>query len=104
MLEPFEQQLSDRLHPVASPQFLDDPYTEGQFQRMMRVTRDNGRGLMMKCHFDSIEEILASLGGTAELEVENMSLDSLVTQVFRGFFAEHGIFRGLRAEGRALDV
>lgn len=83
------EDLSLALCPVAPPRVLDKTYTEAEFKTLIDVLRRNGPwDLIIKHHFSSVEELASSVGFNSG---GNLSLNSFVTQAFRGFLADHGI-------------
>lgn len=88
----FKQALSDMLRPVSPPVVIDSVYTEVQFRNMMRVIRENGPwALILKHHFSSVEEIIATTTGGGAQDTGNLTMDMFLTPAFRGFFADNGV-------------
>jgi hypothetical protein len=84
--------LSDTLRPVAPPRIVDSPYTDEQFGRMVKVIRDHGPwDLILKHHFRSVEEVVATTSGGADIDLSKISMDAFLSPAFRGFFADNGV-------------
>ena len=87
-----KQQLSDMLRPIAPPRVLDQPYTDEQFQRLIGVIRQNGPwDIILKHHFKSVEEVVATSTSNPDIDTSKLSLDSFVTPSFRGWFGNHSV-------------
>ncbi len=86
------QDLSDMLRPVSPPLVIDNVYTSDQYHRMMRVIRENGPwDLILKHHFSSVEEVIATTTGGTDVDASKLTMDMFLTPAFRGFFADHGV-------------
>jgi hypothetical protein len=85
------QQLSEILRPVARPQVLEGLYTDGQFERLLRVIKEHGPWPTITAHhFDTVEELLATSSGVVP-EGLNLTLDDIATAHFRGFFGQNSV-------------
>ena len=81
--------LSDILRPVSPPRVLENVYTDDQLNRLLDVVHSEGPWkLIIAQHFASLEELIATLSGGLPEGVE-LSLDSFLTPVFRGFYANY---------------
>ena len=77
--------LSDMLRPVSQPRVIENVYTDDQFQRMVNVIRKNGPwDLILKHHFSSVEEIIATTTGGADIDTSKLTMDMFLSPAFRG--------------------
>lgn len=82
--------LGNIIRPVAEPRVLDSVYSADQHRRLVNVVRDNGPWkLILAQHFDSAEEVLATLSGDMPEGIEP-TMDMFLTPVFRGSLAQNG--------------
>lgn len=81
--------LSDVLRPASRPRELSNVYTDDQRDRLLDVVRRNGPWkLILAQHFESAEELIATMTGSMPEEV-TPTLDMFLTPTFRGYLAEH---------------
>lgn len=92
MIPNSKQGLSDMLRPVAKPRVVDASYTDDQFERMVGVIRKHGPwDLILKHHFSSVEEVIATTTGGAQIDMSKISMESFLSPAFRGFFADNSV-------------
>lgn len=85
------KRLNDILRPVSPPQVLEGVYTDDQCERIVDVIKRNGPWpTITACHFDTIEELMATSNGGMP-ENFNLTLDDIATAHFRGFFGKGSI-------------
>ena len=85
------EEISRRLRPVRPPRIVDGVFEKGQLDIMLDLIRRHGPwNLILKHHFRSLEELLATMSGGRPID-PNVSLDSFLTPTFRGFFASGGV-------------
>jgi hypothetical protein len=85
------QEMAANLRPIAEPVVFDGAYTEDQHRRLLdAVRRDGPWKLIIAQHFDSAEELIATVSGAMPEGIEP-TLDMFLTPAFRGFFAEYGV-------------
>jgi hypothetical protein len=85
------QEISRRLRPVRPPRVVDDVLGEEQLEAVLDLIRRHGPwDLILKHHFRSLEELVATTSGGRPLD-PNASLDAFLTPTFRGFFANGGV-------------
>lgn len=61
-------------------------------QCMLRVIHGNGPwDLILKHHFSSVEEVIATTTGGADVDASKLTMNMFLTPAFRGFFADHGV-------------
>ncbi len=83
-------ELGSIIRPVAEPVVLDKVYSKDQHSRLVEVVRREGPWkLILAQHFDSAEEVMATLSGAMPEGVEP-SMDMFLTPVFRGSLAQNG--------------
>jgi hypothetical protein len=83
-------EISRRLRPVAPPRVVDDVLGPGQLETALDLMRRRGPwDLILKQHFSSLEELIATTSGGRPADPD-ASLDSFLTPTFRGFFAMGG--------------
>ena len=86
-----QKTLSDRLRPVSPPRVLDEVLTVEQQAGVLDMIRRHGPwDLILKHHFSSLEELVATTSGGRPADV-TASLDSFLTPTFRGFLAAGGV-------------
>ena len=79
------------IQPVSPPRLLENVYTDDQLDRMFKVVRDNGPWqLILAQHFDSPEEVVATLSGVDVEEGAEVDFDMFLTANFRGYLATNG--------------
>jgi hypothetical protein len=85
------EEISRRLRPVRPPRIVDGVFEKGQLEIVLDLIRRHGPwNLILKHHFSSLEELLATTSGGRPID-PNVSLDSFLTPTFRGFFASGGV-------------
>jgi hypothetical protein len=91
MLPLHRDEISRRLRPVRPPRVLEGVLEKEQLATVLDVIRRHGPwDLILKHHFRSLEEVVATTSGGQALD-PNASLDSFLTPTFRGFFANGGV-------------
>ena len=84
-------QISRRLRPARPPRVVDGVLDAAQLASVLDLVRRHGPwDTILKHHFASIEELIATTSGAAPLDAR-ASLDSFLTPTFRGFFATGGV-------------
>jgi hypothetical protein len=84
-------ELSRRLRPVSPPRIVDDVLGDDQLAAVLDLMRRHGPwDLILKHHFASLEELIATTSGGAPADPK-ATLASFVTPTFRGFFANDGV-------------
>jgi hypothetical protein len=84
-------EISRRLRPIRPPRVVDDVLTDEQLAAVLDLIRRHGPWeLIIKHHFSSLEELVATTSGGRPPE-PNASLDSFLTPTFRGFLANGGV-------------
>ncbi len=85
------QNLNQVLRPVARPRVLEGVYTDDQYERIMRVIKQNGPWPTITAHhFTTVEELMATSNGAMTAETK-VTLDDLATAHFRGILAENSV-------------
>src|SRR5262245_66608951 len=85
------EEISRRLRPVRPPRVVDGVLDEGQLRTVMDLIRRHGPWeLIVKHHFSSLEELVATTSGGPP-PGPAASLDAFLTPTFRGFFANGGV-------------
>jgi hypothetical protein len=85
------EEVSRRLRPVRPPQVVDGVLADGQLAAVLDLIRRHGPwDLILKHHFRSVEELVATTSGGRPLD-PGASLESFLTPTFRGFFATGGV-------------
>ncbi len=85
------EEISRRLSPVRPPRVLDDVLEASQIEVMLDLMRRHGPWqTILKHHFSSLEELVATTTGGAELPPD-ANLDAFLSPTFRGFFATDGV-------------
>ncbi|MCA9510474.1 MAG: hypothetical protein R3E88_13735 [Myxococcota bacterium] len=83
--------IARRLRPVHPPRAIDDVLSPAQHALALDLVREHGPwDLIVKHHFASLEELVATSSGGAPLPPD-ASLDAFLTPTFRGFFANAGV-------------
>ncbi len=97
------EEISRRLRPVAAPRVIDGVLRDEQVRAVLGLIRAHGPwDLIIKHHFSSLEELVATTSGGRPLP-PGTTLDSFVTPVFRGFFANGGVCFYPEAESLFYD-
>jgi hypothetical protein len=97
------EEIARRLRPVHPPRVLDDVLEKEQLETVLDLIRRHGPwDLILKHHFSSLEELVATTTGGRALP-EGASLDSFLTPTFRGFFASGGVCLYPEAESIFYD-
>jgi hypothetical protein len=79
------------LVPAAPPRVLDDVYTDEQHERMLGVVeRDGPWGTIISQHFESVDEMIATVSGVIPPD-HGLTLDDVAGPHFRGFFAKNSV-------------
>lgn len=87
----FADAASRRLRPHRPPRIVDDILDGAQIELFLELMRNHGPwDLIVKHHFSSLEELLATSSGAQSVDA-SVSLDSFLTPTFRGFFASGGV-------------
>jgi hypothetical protein len=85
------EEISRRLRPVRPPRILESVLATGQLETVWDLIRRHGPwDLILKHHFRSLEELVATTSGGSPPD-PNASLESFLTPTFRGFFAIGGV-------------
>jgi hypothetical protein len=85
------EEISRRLRPVRAPRVVDGVLEPDQFETVLDLIRRHGPwDLILKHHFRSLEEVVATTSGGRPLDAD-ASLDFFLTPTFRGFFANGGV-------------
>jgi hypothetical protein len=85
------EQMSQILRPVAPPQVLQDVYTDDQYERLLGVVKREGPWPTIAAHhFDTVDELIATVTGIAP-ENHGLTLDDVVSPQFRGFLAQNSV-------------
>lgn len=85
--------LAEQFRPVAPPRVIEGAYTQDQFERVLRVVRENGPWpLILAENFKSPEEVIATTGGVLP-EGFTLTWDMILngSGVFRGYLARQGV-------------
>ncbi len=84
------EEISRRLRPARPPHVVDDAFDHAQLAIVLDLVRRHGPwDLILKHHFASIEELIATTSGAAV--DARASLEYFLTPTFRGFFATGGV-------------
>jgi hypothetical protein len=95
---PHREEISRRLRPVRPPRVVDGVLAEGQLETVLELMRRYGPwDLILKHHFRSLEELVATTSG-GRPPAPGASLDAFLTPTFRGFFANGGVCLAEEAE------
>ena len=85
------EEVSRRLRPIRPPRVVEDVLDPGQLDAVLELMRRHGPwDLILKHHFSSLEELVATTSGAGP-EGPGLSLDAFLTPTFRGFFANGGV-------------
>lgn len=85
------EEISRRLRPVRPPRPVDDVLEPAQLDVVLDLMRAHGPwDPILKHHFASIEELVATTSGGAPVDV-GATLAHFLTPTFRGFFANGGV-------------
>jgi len=97
------EEISRRLRPVRVPRVLDDVLGKDQIETLLELIRRQGPwDLILKHHFSSLEELVATTSGGGALDPE-LSLEAFLTATFRGFLANGGVCLHPEAESIFYD-
>ena len=90
MSDDHRRSLSRRVRPIAEPRVIDDAFSPAQHAAVLDLVRRHGPwDLVLKHHFTSLEEVVATTSGVRP--DPSVSLDYFLSPVFRGFFAIDGV-------------
>jgi len=85
------EEISRRLCPVRPPRIVDGVLEKDQLETVLALIRRHGPwDLILKHHFSSLEELVATTSGGQPPD-PGASLDAFLTPTFRGFFANGGV-------------
>jgi hypothetical protein len=85
------EEISGRLRPRRPPRVVDDVLAPAQLEVVWELVRRHGPwDTILKHHFTSVEELIATTSGGAPVDAR-ASLDCFLTPTFRGFFASGGV-------------
>jgi hypothetical protein len=91
MSDQHREEISRRLRPVRAPRVVDGVLEKEQHATVLDLIRRHGPwDLILKHHFSSLEELVATTSGGRPID-PNASLESFLTPTFRGFFASGGV-------------
>ena len=77
------------LRPVAPPRVIEGVYTDDQYARLLGVAQQHGPWQTVTApRFRSVEELIATSSGVVPKD-HGLTLDSIATAIFRGFYAEN---------------
>ncbi|HEX5065336.1 MAG TPA: hypothetical protein VFY49_04425 [Myxococcota bacterium] len=83
--------IANRLRPIRPPRVVDDVLQKDQLETVLDLIRRHGPwDLILKHHFSSIEELIATMSGGRPPDPD-VSLDAFLSPTFRGFFANGGV-------------
>jgi hypothetical protein len=98
MSEEHRREISSRLRPIRPPRIVDDVLGKEQLETLVELMRRRGPwDLILKHHFASLEELVATTSGGAPPD-SSASLGDFLTPTFRGFFASEGVCLDPEAE------
>ena len=84
-----QEALASVLRPVAPPRVIEDVYTGDQYERMLQVVKQHDPWPTITAHhFQSVEELIATTSGVVPKD-HGLTLDTIASAHFRGFFAEN---------------
>jgi len=85
------EEISRRLRPVRPPRLIDGVLAKDQLESVLGLIRRHGPwDLILKHHFRSLEEVIATTSGGRPPD-PNASLEAFLTPTFRGFLASGGV-------------
>jgi hypothetical protein len=91
MSQQHREEISRRLRPVRPPRVVGDVLGKDQLETVLDLIRRHGPwDLILKHHFRSLEELVATTSGGRPPD-PNASLDHFLTPTFRGFLANGGV-------------
>jgi hypothetical protein len=97
------EEISRRLRPVRPPRIVDGVLDAAQLAAVLDLVRRHGPwDTILKHHFASIEELIATTSGGAPTDAR-ASLDGFLTPTFRGFLATGGVCLHPEAEPILYD-
>jgi len=103
MNQQHREQVARRLRPVRAPRVVDDVLTDEQLATVLELIRRHGPwDLILKHHFASLEEVVATTSGGQQVDA-GASLDFFLTPTFRGFLANGGVCLYPEAEPLLYD-
>ena len=83
--------LAKVLTPVAPPRILEGVYLDDEYNRMCDVIKRHGPWKsIIANHFETVDEVLATVTGAIP-EDHGLTLDTIATAHFRGFFAKNSV-------------
>jgi len=98
MIQQHREEIARRLRPVRPPRVVVDVLGKDQLETVLGLIRRHGPwDLILKHHFASLEEVVATTSG-GKPQDPNASLDSFLSPTFRGFFANGGVCLYEKAE------
>lgn len=87
----YRHELAKVLTPPAPPRVVDGVYSESQFERLLDVVKRRGPWPTIQAHhFQSVEELIATTSGVVPKN-HGLTLDSIATAQFRGFYAQNSV-------------
>jgi hypothetical protein len=103
MPQSHREEISRRLRPIRPPRVVDGVLEKEQLEIVLDLVRRHGPwDLILKHHFASLEELIATTSGGTPADA-NASLDHFLTPTFRGFFATGGVCLHPEAESIFYD-
>jgi len=97
------EEISRRLRPARPPRVVDDALDAAQLATVLKLMRSHGPwDTILKHHFASIEELIATTSGGAAVD-PHAALDYVLTPTFRGFLATGGVCFHPEAESLFYD-
>jgi hypothetical protein len=86
-----EQELAEVLTPVHPPRVLDEVYTDDEHGRLLGVIQQHGPWPTIQAHhFQSVDELIATTSGAVPKD-HGLTLDSIATAQFRGFYGQNSV-------------
>jgi len=85
------EELAQVLTPVFPPKVIDDVYTDDEYDRLLGVVQQHGPWPTVQAHhFQSVDELIATTSGVVPKD-HGLTLDSIATAQFRGFYGENSV-------------
>lgn len=85
------EEISRRLCPIRPPRVVDGVLEKEELETVLDLMRRHGPwDLILKHHFRSLEELVATMSGGGPVDPD-ASLDAFLTPTFRGFLANGGV-------------
>jgi hypothetical protein len=82
-------QMNRALRPVAAPRILEGVYTEDQHRRLFDIVKRHGPWpTITSIHFDTVEELIATVTGVVP-ENHGLTMDDVASSQFRGFYGQN---------------